>query len=405
MDLGRCAVRSPARYHLDRGGRGAILAPAGGLAERPDSRSALRGRTGCQRRRSGFPAPGPSTSASGYHQLPARVRAPRGPGFRRHGPGTHVAQDDRAHRPRACSPPTARRRRPGWSCATAAAQPLARRALPRAHLRALRSGAAAAGRLAAVHREPRTARPAVPDAQPGDRVGPLRQGGWSTRRCIGSTESHAAAGGSTLATQIEKYRHSPDGRTDSGKEKLRQMASASLRAYLDGENTLPRRRQIVVDYLNTVPLSAMAGFGEVNGIGDGLWAWYGRDFAEVNRLLVRAPRTTTQPRIGSRARRAGLQAGAVADGRAAPALVLPRRRRAGAAPADRQLPAPAGRGRRHHGRRCATPRCRWTWSCSRSAAVARPRLPSSSARRPMRCAASCRRCWRCRAPTTSTGST
>jgi membrane peptidoglycan carboxypeptidase len=98
-------------------------------------------------------------------------------------------------------------------------------------------------------------------------------------------QSYAAGGGSTLATQIEKYRHSPEGRTDTATEKLRQMASASLRAYLDGENTLPRRRQIVVDYLNTVPLSAKAGFGEVNGIGDGLWAWYGRDFAEVNRLL------------------------------------------------------------------------------------------------------------------------
>jgi len=98
-------------------------------------------------------------------------------------------------------------------------------------------------------------------------------------------ESHTAAGGSTLATQIEKYRHSPDGRTDSAGEKLRQMASASLRAYLDGEDTLQRRRQIVTDYLNTVPLSAQAGFGEVNGIGDGLWAWYGRDFAEINRLL------------------------------------------------------------------------------------------------------------------------
>ena len=66
------------------------------------------------------------------------------------------------------------------------------------------------------------------------------------------------------------------------------MASASLRAYLDGGAHLPRRRQIVVDYLNTVPLSAKAGFGEVNGIGDGLWAWYGRDFAEVNRLLAAA---------------------------------------------------------------------------------------------------------------------
>lgn len=99
-------------------------------------------------------------------------------------------------------------------------------------------------------------------------------------------EAHPSPGGSTLATQMEKYRHSPEGRTESVREKLRQMASASVRAYLDGENTLPARRRIVVDYLNTVPLGAQSGFGEVNGLGDGLWAWYGRDFAEVNRLLT-----------------------------------------------------------------------------------------------------------------------
>lgn len=98
-------------------------------------------------------------------------------------------------------------------------------------------------------------------------------------------EQRSAPGGSTLATQIEKYRHSPDGRTASREQKLKQMASASVRAYLDGENTLPVRRRIVTDYLNTVPLSAKTGFGEVNGIGDGLWAWYARDFSEVNRLL------------------------------------------------------------------------------------------------------------------------
>ena len=98
-------------------------------------------------------------------------------------------------------------------------------------------------------------------------------------------DAHQAHGGSTLATQLEKYRHSPEGRTASGKEKLRQMASASLRAYLDGPDTTARRRRIVVDYLNTVPLAARTGFGEVNGIGDGLWAWYGREFDEVNRAL------------------------------------------------------------------------------------------------------------------------
>lgn len=100
-------------------------------------------------------------------------------------------------------------------------------------------------------------------------------------------DAHRSPGGSTLATQIEKYRHSPEGRTESIREKLRQMASASVRAYLDGEETLPARRRIVVDYLNTVPLGAQSGFGEVNGLGDGLWAWYGRDFSEVNRLLMK----------------------------------------------------------------------------------------------------------------------
>ncbi len=100
---------------------------------------------------------------------------------------------------------------------------------------------------------------------------------------------HDTQGGSTLATQIEKYRHSPGGRTVSGKDKLRQMASASLRTYLDGEDTAATRRRIVLDYINTVPLAAQQGYGEVNGIGDGLWAWYGRDFAEVNQLLQQGP--------------------------------------------------------------------------------------------------------------------
>jgi len=97
--------------------------------------------------------------------------------------------------------------------------------------------------------------------------------------------SHRAAGGSTLATQIEKYRHSPEGRTGSMKDKLQQMISATLRAYQQGEDTTKVRRQIVVDYLNTVPLSAKVGYGEVNGIGDGMWVWYGRDFDEVRNLL------------------------------------------------------------------------------------------------------------------------
>lgn len=103
--------------------------------------------------------------------------------------------------------------------------------------------------------------------------------------------SHPAPGGSTLATQIEKFRHSPEGRTESIREKLRQVASASLRAYVDGEETLTRRRQIVADYLDSVPLAARPGIGEINGLGDGLWAWYGR--------MRSANPTFLRPRDGS----------------------------------------------------------------------------------------------------------
>ena len=95
----------------------------------------------------------------------------------------------------------------------------------------------------------------------------------------------SASGGSTLATQLEKFRHSESGITDSVEEKIRQMASASLRAYREGENTIEARRRIVLDYLNSIPLAALPGYGEVHGLGDGLWAWYGTDFDSMRKVL------------------------------------------------------------------------------------------------------------------------
>jgi membrane peptidoglycan carboxypeptidase len=96
------------------------------------------------------------------------------------------------------------------------------------------------------------------------------------------------AGGSTLATQLEKFRHSPGGVTDNAREKLRQIISASLRTYAHGQKTLQARRRILLDYLNAIPLAAAPGFGEVLGVGDGLWAWYGMDFDKTTRLLFDA---------------------------------------------------------------------------------------------------------------------
>ena len=96
---------------------------------------------------------------------------------------------------------------------------------------------------------------------------------------------HSAGGGSTLATQIEKYRHSPDGRTAGAGDKLRQIASASLRVYADGEDTREARRRILLDYVNTVPLGALRGWGEVHGLPDGLHAWFGADTDAATRVL------------------------------------------------------------------------------------------------------------------------
>ncbi|HEX2932513.1 MAG TPA: transglycosylase domain-containing protein [Candidatus Binatia bacterium] len=88
-------------------------------------------------------------------------------------------------------------------------------------------------------------------------------------------------GGSTLAVQLEKFRHSPNGRTETPLEKLRQIVGASLKAYREGANTRAWRERIVVDYLNTVPLAAAPSYGEIHGLGEGLYAWFGMPLADV----------------------------------------------------------------------------------------------------------------------------
>lgn len=96
---------------------------------------------------------------------------------------------------------------------------------------------------------------------------------------------HNVQGGSTLATQIEKYKYSPDGITRTPREKILQMSSAAIRAYMRGPLTLEARQRIALDYLNSVPLAALPGAGEINGLGDGLWAYFDADFETVNSLL------------------------------------------------------------------------------------------------------------------------
>ena len=66
-------------------------------------------------------------------------------------------------------------------------------------------------------------------------------------------------GGSTLATQMEKFRHSPDGQTSSLLEKAKQVAAATFRIYQEGPHTQDAQKHLVVDYMNSFPLSAYRG--------------------------------------------------------------------------------------------------------------------------------------------------
>lgn len=102
-----------------------------------------------------------------------------------------------------------------------------------------------------------------------------------------------SAGGSTLATQIEKFRHSPLGLTQSFEDKAIQIISGTVRAYQHGPNTQAVRTRILQDYLNTVPLSSAPGHGEVHGVGDGLHAWFSTDFDRANQLLSQPAEAAT----------------------------------------------------------------------------------------------------------------
>ena len=103
-------------------------------------------------------------------------------------------------------------------------------------------------------------------------------------------------GGSTLAVQLEKFRHSPNGRTDTPLEKLRQIIGASLKAYRAGANTRAWRERIILDYLNTVPLAAAPGYGEIHGLGEGLHAWFGINLSDAVKALNSAGLTPAKVR-------------------------------------------------------------------------------------------------------------
>src|SRR5207249_948237 len=77
---------------------------------------------------------------------------------------------------------------------------------------------------------------------------------------------------------------------------LRQMTTASLKVYAAGPDTRAERRAIVLEYLNTLPLAAVPGYGEVYGLGEGLRAWFGMDLDEVREAVTQAAATEAKAR-------------------------------------------------------------------------------------------------------------
>ena len=130
----------------------------------------------------------------------------------------------------------------------------------------------------------------------------------------------AAAGGSTLAIQIEKFRHSPGGLTESPFEKLRQIGAASLRAYRLGPRTAEVRRELVVDYLDSLPLAAFRDAARSSGFAKG--SRRGTTSTSTTPTGASARFRAADP---STRRRARVRTGAVADPRDAAADGLPDR--------------------------------------------------------------------------------
>jgi hypothetical protein len=46
-----------------------------------------------------------------------------------------------------------------------------------------------------------------------------------------------------------------------------------------------RSRQIALDYINSVPLAAIPSYGEIFGLGDGLWVWYASELKDITKIL------------------------------------------------------------------------------------------------------------------------
>lgn len=92
-------------------------------------------------------------------------------------------------------------------------------------------------------------------------------------------------GGSILVIQIEKYCYFVEGCIGSIGDKLWQMFLVSVCSYCEGLVNFVVCQDIVFIYFNLVLLLVVLGYGEVIGLVDGLWVWYGVDYWQVGEVF------------------------------------------------------------------------------------------------------------------------
>ena len=184
-------------------------------------------------------------------------------------------------------------------------------------------------------------------------------------------------------------------------DKLRQMITASLRAYYDGPDTLKRREEIVTAYLNSTPLASMPGYGEIIGLPDALWVWFGTDLDEAAKVLNKTPRTAAELARQGEIYRQVLAF--VVSGRRPSYYLLDDRAALGVL-IDNHLYALRQRRRYQPGAARRRAQCRAALSAP-SRRRSRPRSPTCSANRPSRSATGWSGCCIFPTCTRSTGST
>ena len=193
-----------------------------------------------------------------------------------------VARSRRGRRSQAV--PDLRRKGPGRA---AHPRPERRRSLsrpvPGAGLSRFRQHSEPGRQHAAVCRGPLHPRPAKPGAQPGDRMETLRAGRRGAGRGAASSPTRMPA---APARSPPRSRNSATRRaaapaaawTSCGRWSRRRCAPITT-----GRTRSSGGEEIVTAYLNSTPLASMPGYGEIIGLPDALWVWFGTDLASRRR--------------------------------------------------------------------------------------------------------------------------